>query len=172
MRRPGLFNSSLPSLATHRCLSRTSSKTDLRAQGRSLDEHLLRHDSYPQGQLRPSFISPRSLTADCSILCCSQIDLETYRAIADQHRISFMASAAEALATVTDAFIDAGVVPEADWSKMRALEFQDALKTRRNLLRRQRRRTSPKEEGFETDVSLRPSFLLSPERICFEASHS
>lgn len=84
----------------------------------------------------------------------SQLDLEAYRAITEQHRISFMSSAAESLAVVADAFVSAKVVPEADWSKMRALEFQDALKARGQLLRRQKKRTSPASEDFKANVSL------------------
>ena len=64
-----------------------------------------------------------------------------------------MSAAAESLATVADAFIAAGVIPEADWSKMRALEFQDALKARQALLRRQRKRSSPSSEGFAANVN-------------------
>lgn len=64
-----------------------------------------------------------------------------------------MSSAAEALAVVADAFIAGGGVPEADWSKMRALEFQDALKARGVLRRRQKKRTSPASEDFKSNVS-------------------
>ena len=64
-----------------------------------------------------------------------------------------MSSAADSLAAVADAFIAAGTVPEADWTKMRALEFQDALKARGVLLRRQRKRTTPASEDFKSNVS-------------------
>ena len=64
-----------------------------------------------------------------------------------------MSSAAESLVKVVDAFTAAGIIPEADWSKMRAIEFQDALKARGVLLRRQKKRTSPASEDFKANVS-------------------
>lgn len=56
--------------------------------------------------------------------------------IVDRHLISRMKDAIASLQSVVEEWSSAGFIPEADWSRMRALEFQEVLRSR-NLLVKQ-----------------------------------
>lgn len=71
-----------------------------------------------------------------------------------------MNSTVEELASIADEFIEDNGIPEVDWTKMRSIEFQDALKTRRSLVKQQKRNDPTSYEHFESQVRIILSYPL------------
>lgn len=65
-----------------------------------------------------------------------------------------MQACAETLAEIADQFKADDAIPEADWSKIRSLEFQDALRARAGLQKQLKKRTCVTHPDFEINVSL------------------
>jgi antiviral helicase SKI2 len=70
--------------------------------------------------------------------------------------MSAMNSTIEQLSSIADDFVEENVIPEVDWTKMRSIEFQDALKSRRNLVKQQKRIDCTPYEHFDAQVSYSP----------------
>ncbi|CED82946.1 antiviral helicase [Phaffia rhodozyma] len=78
-----------------------------------------------------------------------KMDAERFRAVSTKFEISALQETAEGLAQTTDRFIKSGEIPEIDWSKLRAIEIQDALKARQSMLRRQQKLESKLDGDIE-----------------------
>ncbi|KAG5731038.1 hypothetical protein E4T56_gene15574 [Termitomyces sp. T112] len=61
--------------------------------------------------------------------------------IVERHLISRMKDGVAALQTLVDEWLSSGVIPENEWERMRALDFQDLLQTRNSITRRLSRRS-------------------------------
>jgi antiviral helicase SKI2 len=57
-------------------------------------------------------------------------------AILDRHRISRMKEAIGALEALIEEWLPRGTIPEADWARLRSLEFQEILRARDTLAER------------------------------------
>ena len=74
----------------------------------------------------------------------------------ERHRISHMTSAAAAMQELVHQWIDKGTLPEADWSKIKTLEFQDTFKSRQAFVGRLDGRECVSCSDFEKHVCSAP----------------
>ncbi|KAI0361085.1 antiviral helicase [Trametes cingulata] len=91
----------------------------------------------PQWPPRPETLLVDEPTYDLTPIPLSSIAMVSNRTIklelewiVDKRRISYMNQAVRSLQAVLGEWLQAGSVPEVDWSKIRALEFQELLRAR------------------------------------------
>ncbi|EIW64030.1 antiviral helicase [Trametes versicolor FP-101664 SS1] len=97
----------------------------------------------PQWPPRPESLLVDEPTYDLTPIPLSSIAMVTSRSIkvetewiVEKHRISYMNDAIRSLQQVLAEWLRAGTIPEADWSRLRALEFQELLRARNELVPR------------------------------------
>ena len=73
-------------------------------------------------------------------------------AILGRHLITPMKEGVQELQVLVNEWIAAGSVSELDWTRMRALEFQDALRSRDDLAKRQSNRACVLCRDFDHHV--------------------
>lgn len=82
---------------------------------------------------------------------CLQVEVD---AIVERHLIAPMREAVKSLASIVEEFISAGTIPEIDWARIRSLEFQEALRSRGELVRRLDKYACTLCSDFEHHVNL------------------
>ena len=82
--------------------------------------------------------------------------------IVERHLISRMLESIAAIQTLVNEWLAIGTVPENDWSRMRALDFQEILRSRDTLIERSRNRLCKVCGDFEQHVSP----ILSAKVVC------
>ncbi|KAI0830808.1 antiviral helicase [Trametes gibbosa] len=95
----------------------------------------------PQWPPRPETLLVDEPTYDLTPVPLSSIAMVTNRSIkvetewiVEKHRISYMNDAIRSLQQVLAEWVRAGSIPEVDWSRLRALEFQELLRARNELV--------------------------------------
>lgn len=73
--------------------------------------------------------------------------------IVERHLISRMRESIAAIQTLVNEWLAIGTVPENDWSRMRALDFQEILRSRDILIESSRNRSCEVCGDFERHVS-------------------
>ncbi|KZO92822.1 antiviral helicase [Calocera viscosa TUFC12733] len=96
----------------------------------------------PRWPPEPSKLAAGTVVYDLVIASLGDIQFVTNRmvqvdvnAIADQHKIVPMKQAAETLQEIALEWETLDMLPEAEWDKIRTLDFQDTLRNRNNMLR-------------------------------------
>ena len=84
-----------------------------------------------------------------------QVDMTS---IVDRHLISHMNAAIKELDNLTDEWLAAGHIPEVDWSKIRLMDFQDALRSRTAIAKRLEGKGCVLCEKFDEHVG----YLITP----------
>lgn len=123
---------------------------DIRASNCTRHKHITRDVLFDQGQSQVA----RNL-ARVKANVRDQVDAE---GIAERHRRSFMENALAEYVNMAKAGVN---LVEADWSKVRGLEFREALGQRDELAGRLRSITVD-EEDFDALVSLGADRVMSP----------
>ncbi|KAJ3797700.1 antiviral helicase [Lentinula aff. detonsa] len=100
-------------------------------------------------------------TYQLTIISLSSILLVTDRtikidvgAIADRHLISRMRETIIALQRIAEEWCSTGIIPEIDWNRMRAMEFQEILQSRNSLLTRLETKSCLSCNDFEAHYSI------------------
>ncbi|KAH9858296.1 antiviral helicase [Lenzites betulinus] len=95
----------------------------------------------PQWPPRPETLLIDEPTYDLTPIPLSSIAMVTNRSIkvetewiVEKHRISYMNDAVRSLQQVLAEWVRAGSIPEVDWTRLRALEFQELLRARNELV--------------------------------------
>lgn len=128
----------------------------------------------PRWPPRPSFDQSIELTYELAIVSTSSIVMVTRStlkvdvdAIADRHRKSAMQAA---LSTFTTNFLPSlgptHTLEEADFSKVRSLDFQETLQSREDLVEQLQRLDITEDEEFAELVCLRVDIRLAANLIC------
>lgn len=74
--------------------------------------------------------------------------------IVERHLISRMRDGAAALQAAIDEWVVSGTVPETDWGRMRALDFQELLRSRDAVMKRLGNRSCKSCPNFEEHVGV------------------
>jgi len=91
----------------------------------------------------PNSVAVENATYELTSVSITSIALLTQRIIKvepleiiDRHRISHMKEAINQLRELVDGWVRAGSIPEVDWNRLRALDFQESMRTRNDLASR------------------------------------
>ena len=75
-------------------------------------------------------------------------------AVVERHRISHMTDNIRELESLVKEWTPGGIVPEVDWARQRSLDFQDALRSRDEMAKRQTNKACMLCEEFSQHVSV------------------